>query len=376
MIHWLRLLNFRAYEEVELELDASFNRVIGPNGVGKTSLLEAITHVGFGASPWSGRSSDVVTEGKTYAVISGKGATRKQDVSVKVKYGGHKEVLLAGKKIPRLSQLLGIFPMTAIGPQEIELVKGSPGVRRRMIDSVICQMDSEYTQALNRFKKFIVNRGAAIRGIKSGEMAGGHILIESLDETIAPDVGIIMEMRSRFVEKISKISAGIYTEMTADEGGELAISYNPTIKTEGMGPGDISKSYLERLAARRKRDIDAGETVLGPHRDDLLFEKDGESMSRFGSWGQARAASIAALLAASEIMHSSSSEKDKNSSSVSLLLDDCFAELDPDITTRFIEIVARYGQVILASPRPIEPPSGSPGAVFTFDGVGKIRKES
>jgi len=368
LIRKLRLVSFRAYDEVELEFDAEFNRIIGANGVGKTSLLEATAHLGFGNSPWSGRNSDVIKKGEQFAIIHGNGKARQQDVKIRIKRGTRKEVYLADKRLPKLSELLGIFPITAVGPQEIELVKGSPTVRRRMLDSALCQVDTVYTDALSKYKKILAERNFALKGVKSGSLAGGHVLIDTLDEALAPEAGTIMESRMRFINDLSKHGAEIYKEMTAGKGGELSLQYKPTIGADGKGAGEISEDFYKKIAARRKRDLDSGDTILGPHRDDLLFIKGKEEMARFGSWGQARASSLAALLGASKILHSGTN------SPVSLILDDCFAELDPDNTSRFVEIASRYGQVILASSREIEPPEGKKGALFTFEGVGNVRR--
>ncbi len=370
MISKLRLISFRAYNEAELEFDVEFNCITGENGVGKTSLLEAIAHLGFGSSPWSGRSVDVIKSDSDFSIIHGIGAERKQDVRIKIKRGSRKEVYLAGKRIPRLSKLLGVFPITAIGPQEIELIKGSPSIRRRMVDSVLCQTDATYTEELSRFNKMLQERNSALKGVRSGEMTGGHVLIDSIDETMSPSAGRIMEKRAHLIDILSGKSEEIYDEMTAGKGGNLAIEYHPTMDIKEKGAGDIAKDYYTKLAARRKRDLDTGNTVLGPHRDDLFFAKDGEDMSRFGSWGQARAASLAILLASTEIISKGTKTK------TTLLLDDCFAELDRDNTRRFIEISSRYGQVVIATPRELELPGSVGGASFVFDGVGKIRRET
>lgn len=370
MISSLRLQSFRAYDEAELAFDPEFNRIIGQNGVGKTSLLEALAHLAWGGSPWSERSADVINTGSSFAIIAGKGESRRQDVSIKLKRGGRKEVILCEKPIPRMSELLGIFPMTAVGPQEIDLVKGSPSVRRRQLDSALCQISHEYTQALTKYRKLVAERNAALKGVRSGKMAGGHILIQTMDESIAPEAAIIMEARARHVEIISRLAGEIYSEIMGGEDSQISIEYRPTVNLENLSVEGISSEFLEKLSARRKRDLDTGETAIGPHRDDLLFLKDGEELSRFGSWGQARAGSLAAILAASDVIHTSSSEP------VTLLLDDCFAELDPENTERFIATSARFGQVIIASPREIAPPADKNGALFTFEDVGKLRKDN
>ncbi len=369
MISKLRLVSFRAFDEAELEFDEDFNLITGENGVGKTSLLEAVVHLGYGSSPWSGKTVDVIRSGSDFAIIHGAGEDRNQDVRIRISRGVKKEVYLREKRIPRMSELLGVFPTTAIGPQEIELVKGSPQIRRRMLDTSLCQKDPIYTEELARFKKLLADRNSALKGVRSGEMTGGHILIDSIDETLAPSAAVIMEKRALFVRTLFEKSAGIYSEMTDKKGGKLEMEYRPTVEIANKGVGEIEKDYYNRLAARRKRDLDSGETVLGPHRDDIFIMKDGEEMARFGSWGQARAASLAVLLASTEMINIDTKAK------ATLLLDDCFAELDPENTRRFIDISVRYGQVLLASPREIAPPSGKNGAVFKFSAVGMIWRE-
>ena len=366
MILTIRLVSFRTYDTVRLNLDPEFNCIVGPNGVGKTSLLEALAYMGFGNSPWSNRSADVININCSEAVIQGKGPERKQEVRIILKRGGRKEVIVAEKRLKKLSSLLGIFRMTAIGPQEIELVRGSPSTRRKFLDSVLCQIDSEYTESLGKYKTLVNDRNAALKGVRNGEMAGGHILIETWDDTLAPQGAIIMSKRDRLIKKISRKAAGIYNEITEKTGGTLELKYKPTINIDGLGEGDITDSYKKHLSARRKREIDTGETALGPHRDELLFYKDGENMDRFGSWGQERAASIATILAASELLYSEDNGK------VVLLLDDCFAELDPDNTRRLLEMLPRFGQVFLTSPRPLKLPDKIRPAVFKFKGIGEI----
>lgn len=250
------------------------------------------------------------------------------------------------------------------------MIKGSPSIRRKMMNSALCQVDREYTESLYSFKKLISERNAALKGIRSGKTIGGQVFVDTLDEAIAPVAGIIMERRSRLIESLSKRSASIYNEMTNGRGGDLSLIYKPTINVEDKGEGEIAEEYYKLLSARRKRDLDGGETVLGPHRDDVLIAKGNEEMARFGSWGQARAASLASLLAASDLLFSGSKTR------VSLLLDDCFAELDSENTDRFVEIASRYGQVFLASPRIMECDSLKSGARFVFDDIGKIRRES
>ncbi|MCK5832673.1 DNA replication/repair protein RecF [bacterium] len=370
MILQLRLQSFRAYDEAELELDPEFNRIIGQNGIGKTTLLEALAHLSVGGSPWSDRATDVISKGKSYSIIAGKGPKRRQEVSIKLKRGGRKEVLLCGKAIPRMSELLGVFPTTAIGPKEIDLIKGSPSIRRRLLDSILCQLSAGYTLALSKYRKLVAERNSALKGVRSGKIAGGHLLIETLDESIAPEAAVIMEGRLHFIEEVSKLTKEIYFEIMGGEGGEVSVEYSPTIKVLNESVGDISKVFLEKLSARRKIDLDTGETAIGPHRDDMLFLKDGEALARFGSWGQARAASISTILGASDILHRTSNEV------VTLLLDDCFAELDPDNTGRFVNVAARFGQVIIASPREIDSPNAKNGALFVFDDIGHVRREN
>jgi len=370
LIKKLRLQNFKAYDKAELEFNPGFNLITGPNGVGKTSLLEGLAHLGFGSSPWLNRSALVVKEGTSYAIIDGRGEERGCEVKMRINRSGKKEVYISGKRAARLSELLGLFPMTAIGPQEIDLIKGSPGGRRRMMNSILCQMDKLYTDSLARYKKFLQDRNVTLKKVKNNEVAGGEVLLETIEENMAREAAVVMQHRDNFVNKLSKKSSNIYNDITGETGGEMGIEYQPTIRVENMGKGEIEKEYLKRISARRKRDIDTGETVIGPHRDDLLFKKNDEAMDVFGSWGQARIASISTLISGSQLLFK---EREK-SQKVSLLLDDCFAELDPENTERFLHCIYDTGQVFLVSPRPIDLPENIECSKFVFEGIGNIKE--
>jgi len=160
LINGLSLHNFRNIRRARLEFSETFNVITGANGSGKTSIFEAISFAGFGNSPFGAPVSDVIMKGEQRAVIHATGTNA--NISIDLADQGKKKITLDQKKVDRVSDILGIFPQTLIGPNEVSIITGGPVERRKMLNMHICQTDPHYTTALRNYDHILQNRNRTL----------------------------------------------------------------------------------------------------------------------------------------------------------------------------------------------------------------------
>ncbi|MFP4458668.1 MAG: DNA replication/repair protein RecF [Candidatus Zixiibacteriota bacterium] len=350
MIDELSLYNFRNIKTARLEFSKSFNVIFGANGSGKTSIFEAIYFAGFGSSPFGASISDVILYGEEKSAVHAKGPLGK--LSFNLDKNGSKKVLLDDKKINKMSDILGIFPQTIIGPQEVQIVIGAPSVRRKTMDMHLCQTNNIYTDALRNYSNVLSNRNAILK--KPEKLS--ETLLDAITKELTEAGEVIIKARDKFIDGIKEKSSMLYN-MISD--GKLEVFYEPSFR------GDAAE-FKDALKSRIKREVRYGNTTLGPHRDEMAIHIDGKPAKDFASWGQKRIASIVILIAMSEFIHGERRQKP------SILLDDCFAELDNPRTNKLLEIAPKWGQVFIATPKKINAPSND-AAYFEFESPGIVQ---
>jgi DNA replication and repair protein RecF len=326
------LRNFRNYSELSLETDHPVNVFIGQNAQGKTNLLEAIyalaltkshrTHNDKELIGWNGSSSTV------YGEVNKKYGVSKLELTLAAQ---GKKAKVNGLEQRKLSEFIGSVNVVLFAPEDLNIVKGSPSVRRRFLDMEIGQVYPSYLHYLSQYQKILLQRNNVLKQFYSGKGASTGLL-EVWNEQLAQAGTKIIQRRQHFIKKLQKWAEQIHSGITA--GGEaLTVSYKPSFEVQSFQEETVLiDQFMIKLSQVKEQELRRGTTLIGPHRDDLLFHINGKEVQTYGSQGQQRTTALSLKLAEIELISEEIGEYPL------LLLDDVLSELDSNRQTQLIEI--------------------------------------
>lgn len=371
----LSLHNFRNFERAECEFPPAGAAIIGPNGAGKTNLLEAVYYLEIFRSFRQARDRELVRFGervfRVEAELEGEAADV-QSLAAAYDRGGRKKIEVDGEEVERFSDAIGTLGAVVFSLDDVEIIRGSPGGRRRFLDILLSLVEPGYVEALQRYRSFLSQRNEALKGEADPAMIGAWT--DGLVEKGAR----VMEARHRWIRGRAEAFARYGEKISG--GGPGRMRYDPSAGwPEGMTPGaggdgeEDGEDGVGRWRSREERQEGArrwGErfrhaldenaererrrevTVVGPHRDDVDFrarvaDEEQRDLRTYGSGGQQRTAALALRLVEADTL------ADRLGRDPIYLLDDVFAELDRDRSRRVLDLLdeGRSGQVILAAPK-------------------------
>lgn len=313
----LSLENFRNYEKQSFCFSPGVNIVYGLNAQGKTNVAEAIFYVCTGYSPRVTREKQVVKMGSEKAAVSAVAQTKAGKISAALEFysAGGKKITLNGLQVKRVGELIGNINAVMFDPHELKLVQQSPEDRRRFMDISLSQINRRYFYALSKYKQILVQRNALLKN------PDRDLVVSTLpvwDEQFADAAASIIFDRNGYIEELKPLCEKAHREVS---GGKEKLE----VEGESAFFGDkqkITDDFKAALSERIDKDIEAGFTTLGPHRDDLKIKLDGIDLRIYGSQGQQRTAALSLKLAEVEIFKKHFGE------SPVLILDDAMSELD------------------------------------------------
>lgn len=318
----LKLINFRNYNDLEIDIHNNLNIFIGNNAQGKTNILESLYLMGFGKSFRTNKDKDLIKMEREIAYIKVQAEKRYGDISIEMRLWNNKkkEIKINGGSISKLSEILGNINIVIFSPEDLKLIKEGPSERRKFIDREISHINKRYYHNIISYNRVLYQRNNLLKKIDRNKSLINTIDIWN-DKLIQFGTEVILKRRE-FINRINSLSRLMHRKIT-DGRENLEVKYQSNIKIEDKDDYEkISKKFKLKLEKTQEKDIERGYTISGPHKDDLGLYINNIDIRNFGSQGQQRTAALSLKLSEIEIIKGEIGEYPI------LLLDDVMSELD------------------------------------------------
>ena len=321
----LYLRSFRNYQEQRLTFDAGVNLIVGQNAQGKTNLLEAISYLGSGRSFRATKNSEMVRFSDDFAELEGKIFSQEREQSLRwLLFSGcrPRQLYRNGVKKKTAADIAGVLPTVLFCPEDLMILKTGSAQRRRFADNALCQLRPNYEAALAEYHRVLEQKGRILK-----DHFENPAVLEILPEynTRLCQVGaLLISYRARYYDALGK-AAAVYHNQFSGGAEEFSLQYK-TVSTVSDPFAPVSKltdNLLEHQQRHTRAELETGQCLTGPHKDDFTVTLSGIDLKAYGSQGQTRTAAISLKLAQRELMGSQWGEEPV------LLLDDVLSELDP-----------------------------------------------
>ena len=326
----ISLFNFRNIANCSITFPARQIFFVGSNGQGKTNLLEALYTLCYGASFRTRRDREMCRHGEHEMSLRGNFVDAEQEaIEIQYRWTGEKKAIqLNGKQVVDRSSIISVSPCITFCHNDIRFVTGEAKERRFFFDQLACLSDAAYIDILRHYRRILKSRNAALQTTST---AAG--VLDALDEQLAEVGALICTMRAQSAEMVNRIVAETY-QAIAHDTRDIVISYHPSWRD--YEPDRVCHT----LRDMRDRDIDAGTTTSGPHRDRFLYVLNGHRVETVASTGQIRLLSLI-LRAAQATIFSQHSD-----TLPLLLLDDVLLELDAERRNDFLSRLPDFEQAL------------------------------
>lgn len=314
--------NYRNYDQINLTFSNKVNVILGENAQGKTNLMEAIYVLAMAKSHRTSRDKELIYWESEYGKIKGSVHKKNSNVSLELIISNKgKKAKVNSLEQKKLSSYIGTMNVVMFAPEDLNLVKGSPQVRRRFLDMEIGQVMPIYMHDLSLYQKILQQRNHLLKQMQRSskrDMTMLEVLTSQLIETAVKITNkrfYFLNLLQQWAEPIHKgISRSLET---------LEIKYKPSVDvSEEMDMSTLIEVFNEKFRQIQIKEIERGVTLFGPHRDDLLFYVNGKDVQVYGSQGQQRTTALSLKLAEIELIQAEVGEYPI------LLLDDVLSELD------------------------------------------------
>ncbi|MEV6120282.1 DNA replication/repair protein RecF [Streptomyces sp. NPDC052077] len=358
----LSLADFRSYARAEVELDPGVTAFVGPNGQGKTNLVEAVGYLATLGSHRVSSDAPLVRLGADRAVIRARvrQGEREQLVELELNPGRANRARINRSTQVRPRDVLGIVRTVLFAPEDLALIKGDPGERRRFLDELITAHSPRMAGVRSDYDRVLKQRNTLLKSAALARRHGGRTMdlstLDVWDQHLARAGAELLARRLELIAALQPLADKAY-EQLAPGGGPVTLEYRPSAPGDAHTREDLYEQMSAALGEARKQEIERGVTLVGPHRDDLLLRLGRMPAKGYASHGESWSYALALRLASYELLRAEGNEP-------VLVLDDVFAELDARRRARLAELVAPGEQVLVTAAVDDDVPEALAGARY------------
>ena len=336
----LKLHNFRNYKSLNITLTKGINIIYGENAQGKTNLLESIYVLGITKSHRNFIDNSLIKKNEDYLTIEGIISKNKIDDKLNIYLDNKTKILKYNNNtIKKISDYISNMNIIIFYPDDLELIKGSPQIRRKYINLQLSQLYSNYFILLNEYLKILKLRNEYLKKINK-KISKDLNYLDILTGYLIDKAILIYKMRDKYIKKVNEHCSNIYKNIMNLDG--FNIKYKPSIELDIKDP-NIKEKLKREYDKRLDYDLKLLSTSIGPHKDDIEFYLNDKNLKYYGSQGQQRIAVLALKLSEIEIF-----KKYKETTPI-LLLDDIFSELDDNKKNNLLKYISKDIQTIITT---------------------------
>lgn len=372
----LSLADFRSYESAELPLEPGVSALVGPNGQGKTNLVEAIGYVASHSSHRVSSDAPLIRAGTSRAVVRTaiQRADRRALVELEIVSGGSNRARINRSPVNRSRDALGLLRTVLFAPEDLAVVKGDPDGRRRFMDDLLVLRAPRFAGVRSDYDRVLRQRNALLKtagkSIRSGR--GDVRTLDVWDTHLATAGADLLFGRLHLVRALTPLVAAAYEAVSLGQG-MATLTYRSTLGEDiGGTPSDrpvqvdvpsrdtLRERLLAAMEEQRTAELERGVSLVGPHRDDLVLNLGGLPAKGYASHGESWSFALALRLSSYDLLRSDGDD----SAEPVLILDDVFAELDAGRRERLAELVAGAEQVLVTAAVVADVPKALAGARY------------
>lgn len=336
----LWLTDFRSHSQIDLPFAPGVTALIGPNGSGKTNIVEAIAWLTSMRSFRGAPNEALVRMGAERAIARAQLRSDERELLLEAELprSGRARVQMNRQRVQRTRDLAGVMSVTVFAPDDLEMVKGSPGVRREYLDHVVVGLHPRNEEVRSQVDKVLKQRNALLKGVHGRLDGDAAFTLDVWDSKLAAVGDELGTIRAEAIERLIPLMTSAL-QAVAGRSHEVSIRY---VAPWFGGHGGLGGGLAEALAASRKDDVRRGVTTVGPHRDELEIMLNGMPARTQASQGEQRSLALALRLAGHELVRATTGVAPL------LVLDDVFSELDDERSAALVAALPS-GQTLLTS---------------------------
>jgi DNA replication and repair protein RecF len=359
----LAVTDFRSWASAELELEPGVTVLIGPNGVGKTNLVEAAGYLATLGSHRVATDAPLIRRGAERAVVRGLVLHHGRELGVELEItpGRANRARVNRAPVAKPRDVLGILRTVLFAPEDLALVRGDPGERRRFLDDLLVSRFPRYAAVRSDYDRVLRQRSALLKTARAGARGGDLSTLDVWDGHLARHGAALLAGRLELVAGIAPLAVEAFAEV-APTSDPISMGYRSSVDGElPRTTAELEAVLIDELARVRRQEVERGVCLVGPHRDDLDLRLGEGPAKGYASHGESWALALALRLASYRLLCADDVEP-------VLVLDDVFAELDARRRTALAAVAGRAEQVLITAAVAEDVPDGLDGARFAVGG--------